>query len=152
MLTPITEFRGPHAFLSNFFPHPMEDKATGLTVPTLEHAFQMRKTQDLGWRASVGKCGTPGAAKKMGRRVPLVQNWEQIKLEVMLGLLRVKFADRGLGAMLVETWPVELIEGNGWGDDRWGVDLGTGAGQNMLGNLLMQVRRELCWEKVVDAA
>jgi predicted NAD-dependent protein-ADP-ribosyltransferase YbiA (DUF1768 family) len=42
---------------------------------------------------------------------------------------------------LLETGDAELIEGNDWGDTFWGVC--GGKGNNFLGKLLMEVRKEL---------
>lgn len=43
-------------------------------------------------------------------------------------------------ALLLSTGQATLREGTLWGDEVWGVDVGTGRGQNLLG-LLLQVRR-----------
>ena len=37
----------------------------------------------------------------------------------------------------------ELVEGNTWGDSYWGYDLEKNEGKNILGKLLMQVRKDL---------
>ena len=63
------------------------------------------------------------------------------RLEVMLKLLRLKFADPALAGRLLATGDTELVEGNHWGDRYWGVS--GGIGENHLGKLLMQVRLEL---------
>ena len=67
-------------------------------------------------------------------------DWDQVKVSVMLGLLRMKFADAGLRNMLLSTGNQELIEDNDWFDTFWGVC--NGVGENQLGKLLMQVRAE----------
>jgi hypothetical protein len=73
--------------------------------------------------------------------VILRADWEDIRLEVMLNLLRQKFAPGSeLRTKLETTTPHELVEGNTWGDTFWGVC--NGVGQNNLGRLLMQVRDE----------
>jgi predicted NAD-dependent protein-ADP-ribosyltransferase YbiA (DUF1768 family) len=58
-------------------------------------------------------------------------------------LLRQKFTDPGLRARLLATGTALLREGNWWRDTFWGVDQRTGAGQNHLGRLLMEIRDEL---------
>jgi hypothetical protein len=57
----------------------------------------------------------------------------------MRDLLYQKFEEPTIKAKLVATNPSELIEGNNWGDDFWG-DC-SGNGQNMLGQLLEEVRQ-----------
>src|SRR5690606_37875392 len=81
-------------------------------------------------------------AKRLGRQIKMVQNWDQIKVEVMERLLRQKFAPgTELARKLVATGDAQLIEYNTWGDTFWGVCDGTG--QNWLGRLLMKIREEL---------
>jgi predicted NAD-dependent protein-ADP-ribosyltransferase YbiA (DUF1768 family) len=55
-------------------------------------------------------------------------------------ILRMKFADERLRDKLTSTAPVELVEGNWWGDTFWGVC--KGVGENHLGRLLMKIRDE----------
>ena len=86
-------------------------------------------------------CRPPGKAKRLGRKVTLRPDWEQIKTYTMLLLLRIKFSDENLATKLLETGEQKLIEGNSWGDCFWGVC--DGVGENHLGKLLMQVREEL---------
>lgn len=87
---------------------------------------------------------SPAVVKAKGRQLPLRADWEQIKLDVMLRMLRMKFR-RGseLAARLLATGDAELIEGNYWNDTYWGYSLQKGVGENHLGRLLMQVRSEL---------
>lgn len=126
-------------FLSNFYPATV--KYDGCPYATVEHAYQAAKTTDLRWRLRVGSAFGPGAAKKLGRLVPLRRDWEQIKQRVMLELLRDKFRDPVLRDKLLATGDAELIEGNHWHDTYWGVC--NGAGENHLGKLLMVLRGEL---------
>lgn len=136
----IDSFTGHNRFLSNFFPAQIE--LNGEIYPTLEHAFQARKTYDLFEREKIRLARTPGEAKRLGRKVSLVPDWEKIKLDVMRMLVCQKFLrHRVLRADLMETGDVELVEGNTWGDVFWGVC--RGKGQNRLGKILMEVRTEL---------
>ena len=77
----------------------------------------------------------------------LRSDWEAIKCEIMLDVLRAKFQDHRLRAQLVATAPKQLVEANSWGDRFWGVSRGTGF--NVLGLLLMKVRDEIT-KKSVD--
>lgn len=70
-------------------------------------------------------------------------DWEQVKDEIMLELVRSKFSSVKMKRMLLATGEHELIEGNTWGDSYWGYDLVKNHGQNHLGKILMQVRQEL---------
>lgn len=132
----IDSFRGKYDFLSNFYNSPItyED----ITYPTVEHFFQAMKTLDRDKRLSIALAATPGAAKRMGRKVTLRPNWEAIKDSIMKIGLELKFSDRELREKLEATKGYYLEEGNDWGDRYWGVY--RGEGENHLGRLLMEVR------------
>ena len=141
-LSPITSFHGPHAFLSNFAASPVV--LDGETYPTVEHAFQAAKTFDPEQRQMIRDANTPATAKRLGRRVTLRPDWEQVKFDIMRGLLQQKFADPDLRQALLDTGEAELIEGNTWNDRTWGKVLRQGkwVGKNWLGELLMAIRAE----------
>lgn len=142
-MQPITAFRGDYEFLSNFAASPL--LYAGETYPTVEHAFQAAKTFDPEERAKVQMATSPGAAKRLGRRVTLCTDWETVKYDIMLALLRQKFSDPVLREKLLATGDAELIEGNTWGERTWGcVQVkGKWVGKNRLGQLLMKVRTEM---------
>lgn len=135
----IEAFSGEYRWLSNFYPSDVV--LDGLIYPSVEHAFQAAKTEDARDRRVVQKAPTPGAAKKLGRKVTLRSDWENAKQGVMLDLLRQKFGQGELHDLLLGTDDAQLVEGNWWGDRYWGVV--DGMGSNHLGRLLMQVREEL---------
>ena len=140
----INEFNGDFAFLSNFFNSPFEHE--GIVYPTNEHFFQAMKTLDRDKRVQIAAALTPGLAKRMGRTLHLRPDWEDIKEDVMLQGLRLKFSKRRLKEMLLNTGDEELIEGNLWYDNTWGscnCAECKGKGKNLLGQLLMKVREEL---------
>ncbi len=140
----IGEFRGEHGFLSNFSKSPIEYE--GEVYPTLEHAFQAAKTRDPEERARIRKTANPVVAKRIGRKVSLRGDWEEVKGEVMFALLRQKFGIPALREKLLATGEEELVEGNRWHDKYWGrcsCEKCGGAGQNELGKALMLVRKEL---------
>lgn len=137
--TTIDSFSGRYRFLSNFFP--CEIFYCGKSYPTVEHAFQAAKTLDESAREHIRLQSTPGRAKQLGRMCVLRTDWESVKKDVMLNLLRFKFGRPDLRALLKSTGDFYLVEGNNWGDYFWGVC--NGSGENWLGKLLMQVRDEI---------
>ena len=137
-MPPITEFSGPHRFLSNFWASPL--RFGEWTFPTAEHAYQASKSKNPTDWVTILRCPTPGAAKRMGRLIKAQKNWDKVRLENMREILEVKFADPWLRQKLLETGDAELIEGNAWGDTFWGVC--AGKGQNHLGKLLMEIRAD----------
>jgi len=140
---PISEFRGQYAFLSNFFPCDMVaewDQGTA-KVPSLEHAFQAAKAVRKEDFDKICLAENPGKAKRLGKTIPVREDWEKVKLRVMEDLLRQKFSNPELRKALLETGDAELIEWNDWGDCWWGIC--RGIGENHLGRLLMKIREEL---------
>lgn len=137
----ITSFRGAYDFLSNFYAAPVEYE--GLVYQNAEAAFQAQKCLDRPERE--GFCELPAnRAKRLGRQVKLRGDWEEIKTELMLEIIRAKFTqNEELAARLLATGDRSLVEGNTWHDVFWGVDQKTGQGENHLGRILMQVRNEL---------
>lgn len=134
----IASFQGKYRFLSNFWPSTIV--YDNIKYPTVEHAFQATKTLDLAEKLAISNLTTPGQAKKAGKNVELRSDWEQVKLQVMLDLLRLKFQNSTYKQLLLDTGDQELVEGNTWGDTFWGVC--QDVGENNLGKLLMKVREE----------
>lgn len=133
----INRFSEEYSFLSNMYPCEIEYE--GIVYPSVEHAYVAAKTGSLTWRLEVLKCDTPKKAKKLGKKLPLRDDWEDVKLEVMIILVLQKFSKHDeLKKMLLATGNRELIEGNWWNDRYWGVC--NGIGQNYLGKILMEVR------------
>lgn len=126
------------AFLSNFALVPIAWE--GILYPSVEHAFQAAKTLDVATRQRIAQAPTPGAAKSLGRHVPLRPEWNRLRVSVMRELLAIKFAQPAFAIPLRTTAPRLLVEGNSWNDTFWGVC--RGQGQNWLGQLLME-RRDL---------
>lgn len=134
-------FEGKYAFLSNFYESPFEYE--GVVYPTNEHFFQAMKTLDLEERKKIAAAKTPGKAKRLGRKVSLRPDWEEVKVGVMSLGLSLKFAIPELREALLATGDAELEEGNTWHDNIWGVCCCNECrckGKNLLGNLLMTRR------------
>ena len=134
----IEKFAGEHRFLSNFWMVPIEYE--GIVYPSSEHAYQAAKTLDVEERHKIAVLAHPAHAKKAGLSLALRSDWKQVKRRVMEEILRRKFEQRPLAAKLAATGTAELVEGNTWGDQYWGVC--GGAGENHLGRLLMKIRTE----------
>ena len=139
----ISSFTDDNRFLSNFW---LEPKRANKSV---EHFYQAAKAAKPEEAAEIlsGET-TPGQAKRLGQKVTLRADWDQIKDDVMEQNVRSKFnLDEDLAAKLLATGDEELIEGNTWDDKVWGAVLdeetGEWEGENRLGKLLMRIRGEL---------
>lgn len=133
----IDKFRGEYRFLSNFYS--AKTLYEGIEYPSSEHAFQAAKTTDLRWRRLIAALETPAEAKRMGNRVPLRSDWEEVRIDVMRKVIKSKFSDTELMKKLKATGDAELIEGNTWRDFFWGIC--NGRGKNWLGKILMEIRK-----------
>lgn len=134
-------FKNEYFFLSNFYPCMIYDYRVSKYAPSVEHYFQAQKTVHKSEIEMILNAKTASDAKKLGRKVSLREDWEDIKDAVMLEGLRQKFAYPHLRNKLLHTKDIELVENNNWNDTYWGVC--NGVGKNMLGKLLMQVREEI---------
>lgn len=130
-------FRGKFWFLSNFYP--VEVKMYGVVYPSVENAFQASKCvrkEDRVIFESVSSL----ESKKLGRKVELRKDWEDVRVNIMNVLLCRKFENKELRDKLLRV-EGEIVEDNSWGDEFWGRC--NGRGKNVLGNLLMNLRFEL---------
>ena len=157
----IDKFDGRWRFLSNF--HPCKVEKDGILYPSNEHFYVAMKINTPQWikdsitnklklysvddaREYVSKISSAGQVKRLGRDLEVRKDWDDIKYGVRLYGVRQKFKDETLKQMLLETEDSELIEGNYWHDIYWGVCSCvkcSNKGQNNLGKVLMQVRKEL---------
>ena len=126
---------------SNFAPYPI--KLSGKRWPTSEHFYQAQKFIDVKDRELVRKAKTPGKAASLGRdrRRKLRRDWESVKVGIMRQAVRAKFTQHDdIRKILLSTGDARIVE-HTERDAFWG-DGGDGRGRNMLGRILMEVRRE----------
>lgn len=136
-------FTDQYSFLSNF--EPCKVVYEGVMYPTVEHAYQAAKTLDPTERDLIRRCVFPGQAKRFGKKITVRDDWEKIKVDVMYRLLIQKFSREPFYDKLLATDDLYIEETNTWGDEFWGVC--GGKGQNVLGNILMEIRQWLKEDK-----
>jgi len=142
----IDSFRGDFGFLSNFYESSIwyENER----YASVEHAYQAAKSSDPETKKMIREAKTPGIAKRLGKSCQLAPDWESRSEKIMRDLIKLKFENPLLRAMLLATEDAELIERNTWNDTRWGVC--RGVGQNLLGKILMDEREALRKEELSD--
>lgn len=128
---------------SNFEVVPEGLTLGGKSYATSEHLYQALKTTDPEARERVRLAPTPAAAKRLGRKVPLREGWDEyLSRRMMLVVLAAKFRQEPFRSRLLAS-EGELVEWNTWHDTRWGrctCPRHKGRGENVLGHLLMELR------------
>lgn len=125
-------------FLSNFYL--CDITFDGIDYKNSEAAFQAQKCEDTKTKLEFSQL-TPGAAKKLGKKVKLREDWEDVKVDIMRKVVKAKFDQNPeIREKLIATGDRCLIECNVWHDMFWGVS--SGKGRNMLGRILMDLRKE----------
>lgn len=130
------------------WPHPNK-----IEFRTGEAAFQAFKAVTPEKFVEIATEANPHAAKHLGRTCQLRSDWQEVCVDVMLAVLRAKFhplATPQHAKRLLGTGTAKISERNGWHDERWGVDISTGAGEDMLGTLLTLRRSELRLRELRD--
>jgi ribA/ribD-fused uncharacterized protein len=131
-----------YGWLSNF----SEDGFTldGVRWPSVEHFYQAQKYAGTEAAERIRRAPSPAKARKAGQDRSLAPrpDWDRVKEEVMRSALRAKFEqNRRLRELLLATGDEELVHESGsdlfWGRSR------DGAGENRLGQILMEVREAL---------
>ncbi len=119
----------------------------GYNWPSVENYYQANKTTNKEEYLLFLEC-TPSYAKQLGKRITLRTDWENIKYDVMLKALKAKWYQEPFKSKLLATGDEDIVEWNNWGDTIWGATLG-GKGENKLGCMLMEIRKELQENKVL---
>ncbi len=145
----VLNFAGQFYFLSNFSPSVI--RYDRREWDSAEHVFQAMKTRNKEQQEEVRLAHTPGEAKRVGRRVVLRRDWEEVKDKIMADILFEKFRQNPeLLERLLSTNDDALVEGNNWCDNYWGRCFcgkcylrraeEPNLGRNRLGELLMDTR------------
>lgn len=142
-------FDNKYSFLSNFYACSIDFDGLAL-YPTAEHAFQAAKSLDTKIREWIVSAPTSGEAKRRGQSIKLRPDWEEVKDEVMLFIVREKFKNEDMRTRLLATIGEGydgFCEDNWWHDNYWGnctcPKCQEIEGQNKLGKILMQVANEI---------
>jgi ribA/ribD-fused uncharacterized protein len=138
----------PYGALSNLFARPVV--VGGIRYRSAEHAYKAAQARRLQVRAWLRNAPTAELVANAGEKLPkheTVKGWTGKRVEVMRRILKAKFLQHeDLRRLLLETGECRLVE---WAPEDndinrfWSEVRGSGVGQNRLGKLLMDLRREL---------
>lgn len=126
---------------STFSQHSVQIENVGV-FPTAEAAFQSFKNpSDPGYVTALRDSRNGHVARTIGNRMRPSDGWDESKLGIMEYVLRLKYEQHPeIKHNLISSGLRPLIE-HTQSDSYWG-DNGDGTGKNMLGILLMKLRKE----------
>jgi len=157
----IRSFSGRYAalsplFQSGFFFEGGEYQSAAAAFEAAKILNRADRVSFLAWNCK------PWEAHRKGKMIPaswIRPDFDSVQPEVMLSIQRAKFSWPETQQILAATQSLQLVYGNLVHDNLWGIcscheasaskrkyGVGrhcTGTGQNLLGNILMQVRQEL---------
>lgn len=137
----IGPFINEYSFLSNFYL--IEIEYNNHIFKSSEHAYQAAKATNEQDLIFIKNSNNPGIAKKRGRTIKIREDWNDVKIQIMKDICRIKFNNPELKQKLIDTGNQKLVELNNWNDVFWGVNINNGKGKNNLGKVLMEIRNEL---------
>jgi ribA/ribD-fused uncharacterized protein len=136
-----------YGWLSNFSKHPFV--LDGIYWPTVEHYFQAQKCIEIADFLKIQAAESAFIAAELGRNrnLKILKNWDSIRIEIMYNAVLAKFSQNPeIAELLINTKNCPIIEHTE--NDSFWADGGNGTGLNKLGEIIMQVRRELLKEKI----
>lgn len=140
----ISGFDKEYRFLSNFYNRGLTFR--GKYYATSEHAYAAHKATNEYDHRLIQSQSSPRMAKIKGQQIKCRNDWEDIKYDLMLEIVRAKFQDPYLKELLDKTGDEYLEETNHWHDNVFGNCVCEKCekihGQNWLGKILMIVRNE----------
>lgn len=131
-------FRNEYWFLSNMYP--CKIRVNGLEFQCAEACFQSFKTTDLELRKKFQNLNG-FEAKKLGKKIKLRPDWNNIRLEVMYRVVLAKFRQHPELFRKLKNVSEPIVEDNTWHDTFWGMC--NGVGKNNLGIILTAVQNNL---------
>ena len=141
----ILGFRGKYGFLSNMYMIDIE--IDGIVYKSSEHYYMAMKTTNDVYRQKIMDAPNSPKAKRIAAKIPLRTDWEEkYKNQTMLVALVNKFRIPEMRDKLLATGNSYIEETNHWNDVYWGVC--NGEGKNMLGKMLMFVRKYHCVKSI----
>jgi hypothetical protein len=131
---------GKYGCFSNFSKHSI--KIWDRDYPTSEHLYQALKATNDEDHERIRLAKTAKECKQIAYSVPLNDKWDVIKIKVMKDVVRLKMIQNSqVKQTLLESGDELLVEDSPY-DSFWGCGK-DGNGANMLGKILMELRKEL---------
>lgn len=136
----ISFFDDNYDFLSTLYESPVEYE--GVIYPSVEHAFQASKTNEEKDIQKILSISSPLKVKVLGKAIKEKEGWKENQYNEMYKICLNKFKNNEeLKLALLDTKDMNLI--NGGEDTYWGYSKDKECGDNNLGKILMEIRKEL---------
>lgn len=144
----ISIFRGENFFLSNLYSTNI--KWGDRVFKSAEHFYQAAKCLEKSAAEKIYLAETSKSAKILGKFVKRRYHWHVDRVGVMETILRMKFRNKKLKRMLIETGDKQLIDQNFYHERFWGQCGCTKhqkKGRNIMGKILMKIRADIDMKK-----
>lgn len=129
-------------WFSNMVPFDKPLIYQGISYATPENFYQAMKTLNEDERRVIAGLD-PHAAKRYARKIQIRPGWEVIKTEIMLDVLRYKFAKGTSWHKQLTEHQKPIVELNNWHDNFWGSCVCPKCGNkglNHLGKIIESLR------------
>lgn len=143
------EYRGKWVYnwFSNFEPTPfwVDDapfQCGDIMFKSVENFYQACKATNRSDFRDIALASISNS-KKIGRKIDIRHDWEQVKYNIMWQGLNAKFLQNPLHRERLILTQGDIVEWNNWGDVIWGAKVSNGFGQNALGVMLMHLRHHI---------
>lgn len=138
-------YEGPYYLLSNFSAHQVE--YGGEVYMTSEHAYQAAKFEDPDRRRQIANAPSAYLAREFGQ-AEAGRKLHFDKVAVMKEIMRAKMVQHEDVQRMLEETGDAILEKNHPDDSYWGTGA-DGKGENVMGNIWMELREELKNESYV---
>lgn len=141
-MSKILFYEGKYYSFSNFSSH--EVIFLGKRYKTAEHCYQSQKFTDAGIKAEIESTPSSFLAKKVSHSHDdkKRKDWENVKMDIMKQIITEKVKQyEEIKELLLETGDTEIIDNTPF-DYYWAIGE-DGTGKNMIGKILMDIRKEI---------
>jgi len=138
------EYKGQwiYNWFSNMIPFTTPIIVQNIAYYSVENYYQAMKFKDARKRLYIARL-EPHRAKREARKLVLREDWDDtMAIKVMKKALLHKWSQEPFRTQLLKA-KLPIIEWNNWNDKKWGVSVKDNEGQNLLGNLLTDIKNNL---------
>jgi ribA/ribD-fused uncharacterized protein len=127
----------------------------GIIFHSSEQFYMFSKCSNESYQKLILNETNPLKCKSLSKKLlkntfKINSNFHDNKLTIMKLAVTEKFRqNNGLALKLLNTPDSILIETNNWGDTFWGIDIYSGFGEDNLGKILRETKKNLCSNNLI---